>query len=161
MPEPEPEPEPWVPAPEPEPVPEPEPKPEYLFFSEISGSRVYTKQYRDDWLPAGLSSNNFTNANFGLTHVYISGDGETPYKIGDYAFQDCISLKSIRFAGGLNKIGMNAFSGCTNLETVTFLGNMTDDPDSDWGTPTAEIRAWAFYECTSLTSINLPHHSII
>ena len=40
-------------------------------------------------------------------------------KIGDYAFYNCTSLKSITLPSTLVEIGVDAFDGCRNLREVT------------------------------------------
>ncbi len=40
-------------------------------------------------------------------------------EIGDYAFYECSSLKSIDIPNSVTEIGENAFSGCKSLESIT------------------------------------------
>jgi hypothetical protein len=64
--------------------------------------------------------------------------------IGNYAFFQCDSLKSIEIPGSVTNIGEYAFYGCINLETVTLNYGLKS------------ISGYAFYRCTSLKSIEIP-----
>ena len=66
--------------------------------------------------------------------------------IGTRAFNKCSSLTSIRISKGVETIYNNTFSDCTNLTTVFFA------EDSQL----KEIGDQAFYQCSSLISIDLP-----
>ena len=57
-----------------------------------------------------------------IENVIIS-DGIT--EIGDYAFCDCTSLKSITIPNSVKKIGDNAFGGCKALEVITIPRSVT------------------------------------
>ena len=46
-------------------------------------------------------------------------------EIGDYAFCDCTSLKSITIPNSVKKIGDNAFGGCKALEVITIPRSVT------------------------------------
>lgn len=59
-------------------------------------------------------------------------------KIGNYAFQNCISLSEITIPESVTNIGHGAFSGCTNLKIITIPDNVIYIGDS------------AFYECKYL-----------
>ena len=64
--------------------------------------------------------------------------------IGNYAFQNCSSLTSVKIPDSVTSIGNQAFSGCGNLTSVTI-------PDS-----VTSIGSFAFSGCSNLTSINIP-----
>ena len=88
-------------------------------------------------------------------------------KIGEYAFYDCTSLKSITIPNSVTKIddfafyhtslesitipdsvtkiGKSAFSYCASLKSITIPNSVT------------EIDEFAFYECKSLESITIPN----
>ena len=68
--------------------------------------------------------------------------------IGNYAFADCISLKSIEFPSTLKVIEDHAFTNCNKLEKVSFtkLG---------WWYPLT-IKSGAFANCSSLEEIDFP-----
>ena len=65
--------------------------------------------------------------------------------IGNDAFFDCYSLKSIDIPDSVTYIGNYAFFDCWNLKSITI-------PDS-----VNEIGNYAFYNCQSLTSIDIPN----
>ena len=66
--------------------------------------------------------------------------------IGEGAFRDCSSLKSIEIPAGVTSIGDQAFLECRNLESVTFAE----------GSQLTSIGSDAFKYCSSLTSISIP-----
>ena len=66
--------------------------------------------------------------------------------IGEDAFTHCSSLWSITIPSGMTSIGKNAFSGCSSLKNITI-------PDS-----VIHIGKDAFARCDSLTGIILPKH---
>ncbi len=71
-------------------------------------------------------------------------------EVSDYAFYNCVSLKSITIPDTITSIGREAFSGCAALETLEFEQNTTN---SDKLT---EIGESAFYQCYTLKEVELP-----
>ena len=69
-------------------------------------------------------------------------DGIT--KIGEYAFYECIAMKSISIPDSVNKIGWRAFIGCKRLEAVAVPDGVT------------ELLTAVFSGCTSLSDVRLP-----
>lgn len=65
-------------------------------------------------------------------------------RIGDYAFDNCASLKSVTIPTSVTVIGERAFFKCSSLEDVAI-------PDS-----VTSIGVRAFDECSSLTNIKIP-----
>ncbi len=61
--------------------------------------------------------------------------------IGESAFRDCTSLKSITILDSVTMIGEYAFEGCTSLESITMGDGVTF------------VDSWAFENCSSLTSV--------
>ena len=77
----------------------------------------------------------------------INNNGGTTYNvtsIGDNAFDQCASLKSVTIPNSVTNIGSFAFSGCTSLASVTIPSSVTD------------IGYSAFGGCTSLKSVTIP-----
>lgn len=72
-------------------------------------------------------------------------DGEIVTSIGNRAFEDCTSLKSVTIGNGVISIGKYTFSGCIALTSVTFGNSVTS------------IGERAFENCKSLTSIIIPN----
>ncbi|WP_288707613.1 leucine-rich repeat protein [uncultured Alistipes sp.] len=66
------------------------------------------------------------------------------------AFSNCISLTSIEIPASVEVIRENAFKGCTALTTVTF------EQGSQLKTFHGRYDTGVFYDCKSLTSIEIP-----
>ncbi len=66
-------------------------------------------------------------------------------EIGEYAFHNCPSLKSVSLPKNLSHIRKRAFYGCSSLSSVSLSSNLNT------------IGERAFYSCSSLASINLPN----
>lgn len=67
-------------------------------------------------------------------------------EVGEKAFKNCTALTDVVFTGGATIINEYAFSGCSSLRNVNFGNHNT----------LTEIKYFAFENCTSLTSIQLP-----
>lgn len=72
--------------------------------------------------------------------------GQEVTKIGDSAFSECTSLKSVVIPDRVEEIGSNAFYKCSKLASVTI------------GESVQTIGGRAFMECKSLTNIVLPNN---
>ena len=66
--------------------------------------------------------------------------------IGDLAFSDCESLKTITIPGSVTSIGRCTFSFCKSLKTITIPGSVTS------------IGRCTFSFCKSLKSITIPNN---
>lgn len=77
-----------------------------------------------------------------LKTVFIS---EGVIKIGDSAFNGCNGLRKIILPGSVKVVGKYAFRCCENLSDVSFIGSNLKT-----------IGEGAFFQCKSLTSITLP-----
>ena len=84
-----------------------------------------------------------------LTNVIIPEaiDDLTVVMIELSAFKDNTNIKSVHIPNSIVEIVREAFSGCTNLESVTF----------GVASQVLKIGDKAFYDCSSLTSIELPN----
>ena len=106
----------------------------------------------------------------GLTSVTIPNSVTS---IGEYAFRDCSGLSSISIPSSLLSIGNLAFDSCNKLKTVTINSNTilskTYSSSSNLknifgsqvtkyilGADVTRIGNYAFYGCSSLTSISIP-----
>lgn len=78
-----------------------------------------------------------------ITEVIIE-DGVT--SIGEYAFDECFSLRKITIPESVISIGWGAFRSCMSLESVTLPTGITN------------IGRMAFYECTSLKEVTIPEN---
>ena len=122
----------------------------------------------------------FSDCN-GLTSIEISNSVTS---IGNYAFSDCTSLTSIEIPNSVTSIGEGAFFGCSNIESITipFVGNtLNETENTHFGyifgassyssndayvpsslkevviTGVTSIGDHAFFDCSSLTSIEIPN----
>ena len=73
----------------------------------------------------------------------IPADGSVT-SIGESAFDDCVSLKSITIPDSVTSIGDRAFWRCRSLTSITIPDSVTSIGES------------AFYNCDGLTSIVIP-----
>lgn len=85
--------------------------------------------------------------------------------IGDFAFIRCYGLTSITIPDSVTSIGRNAFFGCVSLPAegnIRYAGRyLVEAADKSLSTYTIKegtkwIEAYAFSDCTSLTSITIP-----
>ena len=89
-----------------------------------------------------------------LTRIYIPGDSILQ-SIGESAFWDCSSIKSIKIPDTVNKIGYRCFFHCTNLVSVSLP--RANAPNGEFfGTGLTIIEPETFIECKSLQSIAIP-----
>ena len=65
--------------------------------------------------------------------------------IGDKAFENCLSLRSVTIPESVTSIGDDAFSWCISLDSIVIPESVTT------------IRDLAFYYCCSLTSMTIPN----
>lgn len=82
-----------------------------------------------------------------IENVINSDTASVLQTIGDYAFADCINLKTINLPNSLSTIYQHAFDGCKELTNLTLP------------TQLSVIRASAFANCESLT--NLTFHQYL
>ena len=64
--------------------------------------------------------------------------------IGNYAFEGCTKLSSIKIQDRVTEIGDGAFWGCSRLTSIEISDNVT------------KVGGLAFWDCKSLTSIKIP-----
>ena len=78
----------------------------------------------------------------GLTSISLP---ESVMDIGNYAFSECVFLKSVVIPEGVTVIGIETFSKCPALESAVIPESVTT------------IRYGAFGGCKSLKSVNIPN----
>ena len=150
----------------------------YAFYNCTSLGTVYWNAINCE--TAGDSYNPIFGGCTALTNVYI---GENVGSIPDYAFKNCTSLASITIPDSITSIGERAFEDCKNLNAVYItdftawcnikFGNYDANPlyyahnlylnnnlvtelTAEMLQGVTKIKAYAFYGCTSLTSITIP-----
>ena len=74
----------------------------------------------------------------------ISPDGETVIGIGDYAFNGCVQITSIKIPEGVKTIGKGAFYQCTSLERATLPSSITS------------FGMHSFFRCSALSEFTVP-----
>ena len=143
---------------------------EYAFY--------YCKSLTSMTIPdsvTSISSSTFASCT-SLTSVTIPNSVTS---IGEYAFYDCKSLTSVTIPGSVTSIGLYAFASCTSLTGIWVAeGNSHYANDASgvlfnkdkttlvqcpgafaaYTIPDSvtSIGEWAFYWCTSLTSVTIP-----
>ena len=143
---------------------------EYAFY--------YCKSLTSMTIPdsvTSISSSTFASCT-SLTSVTIP---HSVTSIGEYAFYDCKSLTSVTIPGSVTSIGLYAFASCTSLTGIWVAeGNSHYANDASgvlfnkdkttlvqcpgafaaYTIPDSvtSIGEWAFYWCTSLTSVTIP-----
>ncbi len=112
---------------------------------------------------SGKSSAPWTSYSNSLTELVINS-GTT--HIGDYAFYNCFSLKSISIPDGVKSIGQRAFSCCSSLEAISIPDSVVSIESSTFSACSAlknitvpggitNISASAFYGCSSLEGVTI------
>ena len=84
-----------------------------------------------------------------VSNTYENGKGIIKFdapvtSIGDYAFNDCGSLKNVTIPNSVTEIGEQAFLNCSSLTSVTIPNSITS------------IGIYTFKYCSSLTSVTIP-----
>ena len=114
-----------------------------------------------------------------LTSVTI---GNSVTSIGDSAFYNCYKLINLTIGKSVKRIDSSAFYNCNKLINVNYLGTIDKWVDIEFASSTAnplndgsyfyingvlqteiitnakKINAYAFYNCTSLTSVVIPNN---
>lgn len=94
------------------------------------------------WQNAFLNCSSLTKVTFAESPVSV---GIGSLSLGNYAFKNCSSLKSINLPSYLTRINLETFRGCESLTDIVLLASLTQINDN------------AFYGCISLTSIDIPN----
>ena len=88
-----------------------------------------------------IPNNMFNNGFRGLEELILPKNVKS---IGDYAFEECVSLKKIEIHSSVKVIGSGAFKNCTDLESIELPETITS------------IGSGAFWQCNSLKSMSIP-----
>ena len=90
----------------------------------------------------------------GLTGDLIISDSVT--SIGNYAFKKCSGLKKVEISQSVKVINYGTFSGCTSLESLRLSDELTKI-EGYYNTNKDNADEGAFYNCTSLATVNIPN----
>lgn len=113
--------------------------PSYVYPVKCSAANITTN---------AVSQGGFNISSEGVLTSYTSNGEDvvipdTVTSIGEKAFENCTTLKSITLPSSVKNIGEASFWGCSNLKSITI------------GEGLEEIGTWAFYGC-NLTNITIP-----
>ena len=131
----------------------------YNITSETTVEVTYLEEYSSE------NYSGLTTATIPETVTYNSTTFNVT-SIGDRAFSNCSSLASITIPNRVTSIGDNAFSGCSSLPIEnnlryadTYLVEAVDNTLSTYSIKegTKWIGNYAFYHCSSLTSVTIPN----
>jgi len=108
------------------------------------------------------------NGNATLEEVVILADGDKGVKsIGNYAFKDCINLKTISMPNTVEELGVGVFANCSSLKNVQLSNRIKILPSQIFANCTAlmeidipegikEMQGFMFQGARALTKISLP-----
>ncbi|MDE6289439.1 MAG: leucine-rich repeat domain-containing protein, partial [Ureaplasma sp.] len=83
------------------------------------------------------------------------------WSLGLGLFANCINLKIVKLPTTLTYIGMSSFENCTSLTQINFSSEVKKSSNSSISLPElTKIDTWAFKNCISLKSIDLPNSLI-
>ena len=125
-------------------------------------SALYDEQMTNIVIPESVSQIG-NNAFYGCIHLRNITIPDMVTSIGYGVFSGCTSLISITIGRSVNSIDKSAFNGCSALSHITFKGNIPSYSYSNISQLTTivfdegvtSIGSVKFYECTSLTSIEV------
>lgn len=104
----------------------------------ISGTEWCKETCKEDSV---IPNNMFNNGFRGLEELILP---HSAISIGDYAFEECVSLKQIEIPCPAKTIGSGAFKNCGDLESINLPETLIS------------IGSGAFWQCNSLKSISIP-----
>lgn len=111
------------------------------------GTFEYKDSFWQDWHKVTcnedsvIPNNMFNNGFRGLEELILPKNVKS---IGDYALEECVSLKKIEIHSSVKVIGSGAFKNCTDLESIELPETITS------------IGSGAFWQCNSLKSMSIP-----
>ncbi|MCL2798518.1 MAG: leucine-rich repeat domain-containing protein, partial [Firmicutes bacterium] len=108
-----------------------------------------------------------TNAKIPETLRTVEFTNAAKAAVGDYAFQGCSLLTSVKLPEGITSIGTGAFSGCSGLTSFTLPDSLTQINSSgfsgcsklteiEFGPELSSLGNYAFSGCKGLTKIEIP-----
>ena len=110
------------------------------------GDCIYERN--EDNLTVTLVKSLTIQSSFDIYSYILQDDVHIPVTaIGDYAFQNNLTLGFVKIHDGITSIGTEAFSGCKQLKYIIIPNSVTS------------IGNDAFYKCSSLTSVTFGENS--
>ena len=106
-----------------------------------TASKQFTPYYDTKYYFGANLESNVWDAATGIGTLTFDG---VVTMIGEYAFKECTSLKSIVIPESVTSIGVGAFYGCSNITAITLPEGVTSIGNS------------AFNRCENITSITIP-----
>ncbi len=113
-----------------------------------AGNVTVTAKWKSIFTVSGNTVTGLTEygkANYTVLNIPSKIDGMAITSIGDFAFEDCESLKSVKIGNGVISIGTMAFSCCNSLTNITI------------GSSVASIGDFAFVG-SGLTNLIIPNN---
>ena len=156
---------------------------EDAFYNCTSLTNVNYSGVIDAWVQIKFS-NAYSNPTYYAKDLYINNELVTEAnlanvtKISNYAFYNNKSIIKALISSNVTSIGSSAFSGCTSLTRLNYLGTIDDWVECGFGASSScgydlyinnelvteinlafktNIPAYAFYNCRSLTKIDIPN----
>ena len=130
-----------------------------IYYNYLGGDSVEVTYRGDDYL---FRYDEYS----GNVTIPAKADGYRVTSIGDHAFYECSSLRSITIPNSVTSIENYAFYGCTSLNSITIPNSVTSIGENAFSycnfssitipTSVTSIGDCAFFDCNDLTSITIP-----
>jgi len=97
-----------------------------LYNSDKTAVIAYPPKKTDEYYKAPESVSEIKISAFTGNEYLETVDISTVTAVGDYAFENCSKLSSVKFSENIDTIGTCAFYNCNNLKAVRLYNNITE-----------------------------------